>query len=53
MNPARRLTYRFFQLPYHVRLQVAQELHLVEDEDQELERNEQYPLYFRRAGERK
>jgi hypothetical protein len=52
MNPARQLTYRFYNLPYHVRLEVAQKLHLVEDGDEGLEKNERYRRYAIRAREK-
>jgi hypothetical protein len=53
VNPARRLTYRFMSLPYQMRLEVAQELKLIENEDSGLQDPQRYEAYFRRARERK
>lgn len=52
VNPARKLTYRFMSLPYQVRLEVAQSLSLIEDEDSDLQEAQRYETYFRRANER-
>jgi hypothetical protein len=53
VNPARRLTYRFMSLPYQVRVEVAQKLELIENEDSDLKDAQRYEAYFRRAKERK
>ncbi len=53
VNPARRLTYRFMSLPYQVRIEVAQGLRLIENEDSDLKDPQRYEAYFRRAKERK
>ena len=52
MRPARILTYRFFDLPHVVRMDVAQELDLIEDEDEGLRDFELFERVFRRARER-
>lgn len=52
VNPARRLTYRFMSLPYQRRIEVAQELKLIENEDSDLNDSQRYEAYFRRAKER-
>ena len=52
MDPARRLTYRFLSLPYHIRLEVAQELGLLLDEDKDTPDPELFKRFFRRASER-
>jgi hypothetical protein len=53
VNPARRLTYRFMSLPYQTRIEVAQKLGLIENEDSDLKDPQRYEAYFRRAKERK
>jgi len=53
VNPARRLTYQFMCLPYHVRLEVAQKLSLIQDEDGDIEERQRNEVYFRRAKERR
>lgn len=53
VNPARRLTYRFMTLPYQVRIEVAQKLGLIENEDGDLKDVQRYEAYLRRAKERK
>jgi len=53
MNPRRRLAYRFYTLPYNVRLRVAQDLELVRDEDQDVPDAQLFERYFKRAQERK
>ena len=52
VNPARKLTYRFMSLPYQVRIDVAQKLGLIENEDSDLKDAQRYEAYFRRAKER-
>src|SRR5439155_18523841 len=52
VNPARKLTYRFMSLPYQRRIEVAQELKLIENEDGDLNDSQRYAAYFRRANER-
>jgi predicted phosphodiesterase len=49
MMPARRLTYRFLSLPHHKKLKIAQDLGLIDDEDQGLRDVELYKRYFVRA----
>lgn len=53
MIPARKLTYRFLRLPYHVRLRIANELELIEDEDRGRDDSELFQGFFRRASEAK
>ncbi len=53
MNPARTLTYRFLRLPYHIRLRIASELELLEDEDKDRDDSELFQGFFRRASETK
>lgn len=50
MVPARKLTYRFINLPHHMKLQIAQELGLVQDDDEGLRDHELYRRYFARAA---
>lgn len=52
VNPARRLTYRFMSLPYQVRIEVAQKLQLIENEDSDVKDAQRYEAYFRRAKQR-
>jgi predicted phosphodiesterase len=49
MNRNRRLTYRFYTLPYNVRLKVVQELNLVQDEDRNVPETKLFDRYFKRA----
>lgn len=51
MNPARRLTYLFLTLPYHVRIRIAQQLELLHDEDKGLHDSELFKRFFQRAKE--
>lgn len=51
MDVDRRLTYRFLNLPYQRRLAVAQQLGLVQDDDQFLSDTNRYRAVFRRARE--
>jgi len=52
MTPERVLTYRFFDLPYVIRLEIARELDLWSDEDDEMswECEEVFDLIFERAS---
>jgi hypothetical protein len=50
-NPARRLAYRFLELPYHVQREIAEALSLVQDQDASRPLDEQFSLFFRRATE--
>lgn len=52
MNPARRIIFRFFDLPCSVRMKVVTKLGLVADEDEGLPKQERYRRYFQRAKER-
>jgi hypothetical protein len=52
MNPERRLTFRFLDLPYSRRIEVASALALVDDADEGISEDERYKRYFRRARER-
>ena len=49
MNPARTLTYRFFDLPHIVRIDVARSLGLYRDEDEGLQDFELFGRIFERA----
>jgi hypothetical protein len=51
MRPGRRLTYRFLTLPHHSRMKIAQQLNLVQPDDEGLRDAELYPRYFSRAAE--
>ena len=51
MNASRRLAYRFLALPYHNRMQVAQQLALLRDEDQNVSDPELSRRFFQRAKE--
>jgi hypothetical protein len=51
MQPGRKLTYQFMELPHHVKLKIAQELKLIRDEDQGLRDADLYQRYFERAAE--
>lgn len=48
-NPHKVLTYRFFELAYTVRLQIAQELGLIDETDEELSERERMRQVFERA----
>lgn len=48
-NPHKVLTYRFFGLSFTVRLQIAQELGLIEDADEQLTERERWQAVFERA----
>lgn len=52
MTPERILTYRFFDLPYSVRLEIARELDLWSDGDDKMcwESKEVFNLIFERAS---
>lgn len=49
MNRNRRLTYRFYTLPYNVRLKVVQQLNLIQDEDRNVPEAKLFDRYFKRA----
>jgi predicted MPP superfamily phosphohydrolase len=53
MNPARRLTYRFLSLPYHIRIGIAYTLELLKDEDKGVSEAELFKRFFHRAKEKK
>jgi hypothetical protein len=50
-NPARRLAYRFLDLPHHEQRAIAEELKLIHDEDKNQSADEQFRRFFRRATE--
>ncbi len=50
-NPARRLAYRFLDLPSHVQHEIVEALGLIQEEDRGRPADEQFNLYFRRAAE--
>lgn len=50
-NPARRLAYRFLELPYHVQHEIVEALGLFQEEDRNRPSDEQFSLFFRRAAE--
>lgn len=50
-DPARTLTYRFMRLPYSKRIEIMHGLDLIRDEDEEVNENERWELYFKRAKE--
>jgi calcineurin-like phosphoesterase family protein len=52
LHSPRRLAYRFMALPYHLRLEVAQKLNLLSDEDRGQSDLELFRRFFRRATER-
>lgn len=52
LSAPRRLAYRFMALPYHRRLEVAQALNLLSDEDRGVSDTELFRRFFRRAAER-
>ena len=51
MNRERTLTYRFFDLPHIVRLRIARDLALYQDEDEGLHDFELFARVFQRAIE--
>lgn len=51
MNKARRLVYRFYSLPYDVRIEVAQGLHLIREDDEGLQGSELFNRLLQRAKE--
>jgi calcineurin-like phosphoesterase family protein len=53
MNRNRRLTYRFYTLPYNVRLRVVQGLGLIKDEDRDVPDAKLFDRYFKRAEDQK
>lgn len=50
-NPARKLAYRFLELPSHVQREIAAALGLIQDQDLARPLDEQFSLFFRRATE--
>jgi predicted phosphodiesterase len=52
-NPHKLLTYRFFELSYTVRLQIAQELDLIDESDEHLTERERMRQVFGRARAKK
>jgi hypothetical protein len=50
-NPARRLAYRFLDLPYHTQVAIAGGLDLMQEEDKSQPPDEQFRRFFRRATE--
>ena len=48
-NPLRRLTYRFLNLSYRVRIDIAQTLDLLQDEDKGLSEVEKFKNFYLRA----
>jgi len=52
-NPGRRLTYRFLSLSYQSRLDIAQKLDLIRNEDEGIDDTERYSRIFGRAREEK
>ena len=52
LSAPRRLAYRFMALPYHLRIEVAQSLKLLLDEDKGQSDTELFRRFFRRATER-
>lgn len=51
MNKARRLAYRFYSLPYDARIEVAQGLHLIREDDEGLQGSDLFNRLLRRAKE--
>lgn len=49
MTPERALVYRFFELPYLVRLDIARELNLLYDSDEESQDFKSFEEVFKRA----
>lgn len=49
MNKARRLAYRFYSLPYDVRLRIVENVGLIRKEDEELRGNEFFNALLQRA----
>jgi len=52
VNAKRRMVFRFHGLPYTRKLEIVLRLNLAAEEDQVLQEEERYPLYFKRAAER-
>ena len=53
MDSARILTYRFLSLPFHVRVEIANKLRLLEEADSKLEDIQLFSRIFSRAGDRR
>nr|WP_294928979.1 metallophosphoesterase [uncultured Flavobacterium sp.] len=51
-DPKRKLAFMFLGLPYHVKLNIAVKLSLIEDSDRDLEEIRKAQNYFKRATER-
>lgn len=52
MNGSWKLSFRFLSLPFHKRMEVANELHLLEASDSQIDPAELFRRLFRRAAER-
>jgi predicted MPP superfamily phosphohydrolase len=52
MSGSRRLVFRFLSLPFHLRMEVAHELKLLEASDSHIDDTELFKRLFRRAAER-
>ena len=52
-NPKRKLAYLFFDLPYPTRIEIASELKLIEDSDENLNSIQRSQIYFKKAIEQK
>jgi hypothetical protein len=52
MDPDRRLTYRFLTLPFHVRVELANVMDLLQDEDKGVPDRVLFQRLFKRAAER-
>ncbi len=52
MNPDRRLTYRFLTLPFHVRVELANTMDLLQDDDKGVPDRVLFQRIFKRAAER-
>jgi predicted MPP superfamily phosphohydrolase len=50
-DPKRKLAFMFLGLPYHFKLQIALDLNLIDDQDQNLNEIEKTQAYFKRAAE--
>ena len=53
MNSALWLTYRFINLPYHTRLEIARQLDLIRDDDEDSEGTELSKTFLLRAHEKR
>jgi hypothetical protein len=50
-SPPRKLAYHFLDLPYHIQMEIAQTLSLLQDEDRDQLDAELFRRFFRRASE--